>query len=60
MKMQRNIYKRFLYCPNCKNVMELWSKKRHVRPIGHIKTMNCYYCGERVDAVEVGSKHGKP
>lgn len=58
--LNKNIYKRYIKCPECKNVMELWSKKRYVRPKGHIKTMTRYYCGNTVDGIEIGDKYGKP
>lgn len=46
-------YQRFILCPKCDKVMVLWSKSRKHRKIGHIKTMNCYFCGELVDGIEV-------
>ena len=49
----KSIYQRFLMCPSCGNVNTLWSNKRKIRPVGHIKTMNCYFCGKLGDLVEV-------
>ena len=49
----RALYQRHLRCPNCNNIITLWSKKNRIRPKGHIKTMYCYYCNELVDCVEI-------
>ena len=49
----RGLYKRFLKCPSCGKVNEMWAKRRYTRPKGHIKTMQCYFCGEYVDMTEI-------
>ena len=50
--LRKNIYKRYIRCPLCGRVMVLWSRSFKKRKAGHIKTMNCYYCGETVNGIE--------
>lgn len=52
MKSNKNIYKRYLECPECGKINELWAKKGYTRGEGHIKSMYCYFCGKYVDMVE--------
>ena len=49
----KQIYQRFLQCPNCGKVNTLWSQKGKIRPVGHIKTMHCYFCGKLEDMIEI-------
>ena len=49
----KQIYQRFLQCPNCGKVNTLWSQKGKIRPVGHIKTMHCYFCGKLEDLIEI-------
>ena len=52
---RKTLIQRFLKCPNCGKVITLWAKGG--RKKGHVKTMNCYYCGKLVDMVEL-DKYG--
>ena len=43
---------RYLRCPNCGKICML-PNVSHERPKGHIKTMVCFFCSEKVDMVEL-------
>lgn len=47
----KRLKERWVKCPNCGKIHLIWSKQE--RGKGHIKTMNCYYCGQLVDMEEL-------
>ena len=51
-KTLRRIKWRYLKCPNC-NKINLIPTIKNRRKFGHIKTMQCFYCGAIVDMIEV-------